>query len=225
MIKTATLQFLDELSKHNNKAWFDAHRNQYDAARQNFQDFIQELIDRFSAYDADLEGLTAKSCMFRINRDVRFSKNKQPYKTNLGASMDRGGKKSGFAGYYFHLEPGKSFAGGGVWMPDPANTRKIRQEIDYCLSEFEEIITDKKFKKIYGGLYHDEEGIKLVNIPRDFEKDNPAAEYLKYKSWLAITHFTDAEVSSKQIINKTIEAFKTLQPLNKFLNRALEPGS
>ncbi|HYC28991.1 MAG TPA: DUF2461 domain-containing protein, partial [Chitinophagaceae bacterium] len=100
MLQASTLKFLKDLRKNNNKPWFDAHRAQYDAARKDFEQFIQAVLDRHSKNDPDLKELTAKQCMFRINRDVRFSKDKSPYKTNLGASMDRGGKKSGFAGYY-----------------------------------------------------------------------------------------------------------------------------
>ena len=109
MFQSATLRFLKDLKKNNNKAWFDAHRKQYEAAKNDFENFIQSILDKHSKNDTDLKELTAKKCMFRINRDVRFSKDKSPYKTNLGASMDKGGKKSGLAGYYFHLEPGRSF--------------------------------------------------------------------------------------------------------------------
>ena len=225
MIHPKTIQFLKQLSKHNNKPWFDAHRPQYEEARSDMEKFIQSVIDKHSVKDPDLTGLTARKCIFRINRDVRFSKNKQPYKTNFGASMDRGGKKSGFAGYYFHLEPGKSFVGGGLWMPEAPVVKKVRQEIDYCLEEFESIILNKKFKQVYRELYYDEQGIKLVNVPRGFEKDNPAAEYLKFKSWLAIANLSDEDVTSKELVKKTLHAFEVLQPLVKFLNRAIDTAA
>src|SRR5215208_1456588 len=127
MLQPATLKFLKALKKNNNKVWFDKHRKDYDAAKNDFENFIQAVLDKQSKNDSDLKELTAKKCMFRINRDVRFSKDKSPYKTNFGASMDKGGKKSGFAGYYFHLEPGKSFLGGGLWMPQPDALKKVRQ--------------------------------------------------------------------------------------------------
>ena len=114
MLQSSTLKFLKNLKKNNNKAWFDAHRKEYEAAKIDFENFIQSVLDKQSKNDRDLKELTAKKCMFRINRDVRFSKDKSPYKTNFGASMSKGGKKSGLAGYYFHLEPGKSFLGGGL---------------------------------------------------------------------------------------------------------------
>src|SRR6476660_1610082 len=119
MLQSSTLKFLKDLKKNNNKTWFDAHRKQYEAAKNDFENFIQSVLDKHSKNDADLKELTAKKCMFRINRDVRCSKDKSPYKTNLVASMDKGGKKSGLAGYYFHLEHGRSFVGGGIWMPSP----------------------------------------------------------------------------------------------------------
>ena len=119
MINASTLKFLNGLKKNNHKSWFDANRSGYEAARKDFENFIQRVIDKHSFVDPDLENLIAKNCLFRINRDTRFSKNKTPYKNNFAASLDRGGKKSGFAGYYFHCEPGQSFVGGGIWMPMP----------------------------------------------------------------------------------------------------------
>ena len=221
MLQSSTLKFLKDLAKNNDKSWFETHRKQYEEAKQDYETFIQAVLDRHSKKDEDLKELTAKKCMFRINRDVRFSKDKSPYKSNLGASMDRGGKKSIFSGYYFHCEPGKSFVGGGLWMPMPPEMKKIRQEIDYCYDEFRQIVTSKKFKAIYKELYTGED-IKLTKVPQGFEKDNPAAEYLKLKSWLAMKELTDTELTSKDLLKKTSEAFETLQPLIKFLNRALE---
>lgn len=221
MLQPSTLKFLRDLSRNNDKSWFDAHRNQYDNARSDFENFIQRILDAFSKKDDDLKDLTAKQCIFRINRDIRFSKDKTPYKTNFGASMDRGGKKSIFAGYYFQAEPGKSFLGGGLWMPMPAELKKVRQEIDYCYDEFKGIVESKKFKKHFGELYTGE-GIKLSKVPQGFEKDNPAAEYLKLKSWLAMKEFTDAEVTSKGLLKKTVESFEVMQPMIKFINRPLE---
>jgi uncharacterized protein (TIGR02453 family) len=220
MFQSSTLKFLKELKKNNNKPWFDAHRKQYEAAKNDFEYFIQSVLDKHSKNDADLKELTAKKCVFRINRDVRFSKDKSPYKTNFGASMDKGGKKSGLAGYYFHLEPGKSFIGGGLWMPQPDALKKVRQEIDYCFDEFKKITTAKKFKTVYNELYTGE-GVQLSKVPQGFEKDNPAAEYLKFKSWLVLTDLSDSMLTSKDLVKKTVDAFSVLQPFIKFLNRPL----
>ena len=221
MLQSSTLKFLKDLKKNNKKPWFDAHRNQYDDAKKDFELFIQVLIDKHSKNDINIKELTAKSCLFRINRDIRFSKDKTPYKTNLGASLNRGGKKSIFAGYYFQCEPGDSFVGGGIWMPMPPEMKKIRQEIDYCFDEFKKIAGSKKFKTVYGDLYKGED-ISLSKVPQGFEKDNPASGYLKLKSWIAMKQLKDSEVTSKNLVKIAVEAFETLQPMIQFINRALE---
>ena len=220
MFQPSTLKFLRDLKKNNNKPWFDAHRSQYEDARGDFENFIGAVLEKLGKKDDTIRDLKPKQCTFRINRDIRFSKDKTPYKTGLGASIDRGGKKSIFAGYYIHLEPGKSFIGGGLWMPMPIELKKVRQEIDYCLEEFEKIIGSKKFKSTYGELYRGDD-VTLSKVPHGFEKDNPAAQYLKLKSWLAMKNLTDAELSSKELLKKTLDAFETLQPLLTFINRAV----
>jgi len=221
MLQTATVKFLKDLTKNNNRDWFEENRNSFEAAKKDFESFIEIVLKKYSPRDEDITTLKAKECLFRINRDVRFAKDKSPYKNNMGASISRGGKKSLFAGYYFHCQPGKSFAGGGVWMPEAQETKKIRQEVDYCLGEFKSILGSKKFKSVYGELERSEE-YALVNIPKGYEKDNPAAEYLKLKSWIAMRPLTDAELTSKALEKIVLEAFDTLRPLVKFLNRAIE---
>lgn len=221
MIQSSTLKFLEALTQNNNKPWFDAHRKEYDAARENFAEFINKLIQEFGRYEPSLTHLTAKDCMFRINRDVRFSKDKSPYKTNFGASINAEGKKSLKAGYYFHLSPGESFIGGGLWHPLPADLNKLRQEIDYNLPEFKKILTDKKFKNTYKGLYA-EEGQVLSRVPKGYEPDNAAAEYLKYKSYTALSDITDAGILSKSLLNNAVKAFQSLQPLILFINKGID---
>lgn len=221
MLQTATIKFLKDLKKNNNKPWFDANRNQYESAKKNFAEFIQTIIDKHAKKDSSIKELKAKDCMFRINRDIRFSKDKSPYKTNLGASINRGGKKSVFAGYYFHCEPGEHFVGGGIWIPMPPELKKVRQEIDYNLDEFKKIIGSKKFKSVYGELYR-EENVSLSKVPQGFEKDNPAAEYLKLKSFLAMKKIKETDMTSKNLEKQVLEAFDALQPLVEFINKALE---
>ena len=222
MLQTTTIRFLKDLKKNNQKAWFDNHRKEYENAKQDFGNFIQFLIDRHSKKDPTIGALKAKDCLFRINRDIRFAKDKSPYKTNFGASINRGGKKSVFAGYYFHCEPGESFVGGGIWMPMPAETKQIRQEIDYGFDEFKKIISGKKFKSVYGGDLYRGEDASLKKPPQGFEKDNPAAEYLKLKSWLVMKPVSDAELSAKELGKTALEAFEALQPLLQFINRIWE---
>lgn len=221
MIQTSTLTFLKGLQKNNDKTWFDANRKAYETARKDVEEFVQHILDAHAKKDPGIAGLLAKQCMFRINRDVRFSKDKSPYKTNFGISMNEGGKKALTGGYYIHIEPGKSFVGGGVYMPMPPELKKIRQEIDYNTEEFEKILQSKSFRTIYGGLSNDE-GLKLSRVPQGFDKDSPAAEYLVYKSYIAMTPLTDKELTDKTVNKKILQAFEALQPLLAFIKRSLE---
>lgn len=221
MLKATTIKFLKDLKKNNNKPWFDANRSSYEAAKADYIQFVQKVIDLHSKNDPAIRNIIAKDCLFRINRDVRFSKDKSPYKVNLGASINKGGKQStSTGGYYFHLQPGVSFLGGGIWMPDKENLRKLRQEIDYNLVDFRKIITNKKFKSVYGDLAQDAE-YKLSRVPKGYEADNPAAEYLKFKSYIASIPVSDKDLTSKDLVKKTVDAFKTLQPLVEFLNNSM----
>ena len=220
MIQLSTLKFLKDLKKNNNKPWFDAHRKEYESAKEDFSAFVQAVIDKHGKKDKTISHLKAKDCMFRINRDVRFSKDKSPYKTNIGAYINRGGKKSLFGGYYFHCEPGQSFMGGGLWMPMPPELNKVRQEIDYNLNDFKKILSSKKFKSVYKDLSRSEEYV-LSLVPKGYEPTNPAADYLKMKSFVALTNLKDSDLTSKNLINKTVEAFEALQPLVEFINEAI----
>jgi len=221
MLEPQTLKFLSQLKKNNNKPWFDSHRAQYEAARIDFSNFIQLVIDAVQKSDTTITGLTAKECQFRINRDIRFSKDKRPYKENFGAFICRGGKKSIYAGYYFHLAPGNSFIGGGLWQPEPENLKKVRQEIDYNWEEFSSILKNKNFKKIYGDLYKGED-MSLSRIPKGYEEDNPAIHYLKLKSLIAETKIADEDLTKSTLHKKTVAAFEALQPLLNFINRSLD---
>jgi uncharacterized protein (TIGR02453 family) len=221
MLQPSTIKFLKDLNKNNNKEWFEKHRAVYEAAKADFAQFIQTLIDKHGKKDGGIKDLKAKDCLFRINRDVRFAKDKSPYKNNFGASISKGGKKSIHAGYYFHLQPGEAFVGGGLWMPMPPELKKIRQETDYCFDEFKKIIGAKKFKAIYGDLVKDGD-TSLVKVPQGFEKDNPAAGYIKLKSFIALKKLTDKDLLEKDLVKTTLEALEALQPLLAFLNRAMD---
>lgn len=220
MLKSSTIKFLKDLRNHNNKPWFDQHRQDYENAKADFSSFVQLVIDRHGKKDPGIAHLKAKDCMFRINRDVRFSKDKSPYKTNMGAYFNPEGKKSNLSGYYFHFEPGQSFVGGGLWMPMPVDLAKIRQEIDYNLDTFKKIIGARKFKNVYGDLSRDQEYV-LSRVPKGYEADNPAAEYLKMKSYVAMSPIKDSDLTSKELIKKVQEAFETLQPLLRFINESI----
>lgn len=221
MLQSSTLKFLKDLKKNNNKPWFDNHRKEYEIAKADFAAFIQAVIDKHAKNDPSIKSLVAKDCMFRINRDVRFSKDKSPYKTNFGAYINSGGKKSILAGYYFHCEPGQGFTGGGLWMPMPPELNKVRQEIDYNFADFKKIVASKKFKSVYGDLSRDAEYV-LTRVPKGYEADNPAAEYLKLKSFVALTTLKDSDLSSKELVKKTVTAFEALKPLIEFINEGLQ---
>lgn len=221
MIQASTISFLKSLKRNNNKNWFDANRKSYELAKEDFIQFVQQLIDKTSKKDPTLSSLIAKNCIFRINRDVRFSNDKSPYKSNMGASINKAGKKAILsAGYYFHLEPGNSFVGGGIYMPMAPELKKIRQEIDYNWNDFKKIISERKFKAIYSDLDRSED-VTLQRVPKGYEPTNPAAEYLKLKSYIVLLPITDKELQSKDLIKKAVAAFEALQPLVYFLNQAL----
>jgi uncharacterized protein (TIGR02453 family) len=218
MLQQPTLKFLKELKKNNNKPWFDQNRKLYDIARADFITFTEKLILSVAKFDPPIGQLSAKDCIFRINKDVRFSKDKSPYKTNMGASFTNGGKKINAAGYYFHLEPGQSFLAGGFYMPEPEQLAQIRQEIDYNYEEWLSIINNKTFKKYFPeGV----EGISsLSRPPKGYEADNPAIHYLKMKGFIVSQAIKDAELTQSAILKNTEAAFKAMKPLIDFLNRA-----
>ena len=222
MFQQSTLNFLRHLSKNNNKLWLDENRNNYLAAKTDFENFVSLLIKGISWFDADIKELQVKECTFRLNRDIRFAKDKTPYKINMGASINKGGKKSLYAGYYFHVEPGnKSFAGGGLWMPMAPELKKVRQEIDYNFDEFRSILNNKKFITHYKALEITDD-VKLINLPRGYEKTNPAADYLKLKSFIATKPISDSDLINPSLLSQTAKAFEALIPFVKFINKALE---
>ena len=221
MFQKSTLNFLQALKKNNHKEWFESNREKYGKARSDMEQFVQHLLEKMIPSDPDLAELSAKSCMFRINRDLRFSKNKTPYKINIAASMKKGGRKSIYAGYYFHLQPGnRSFYGGGIWMPAAGELKKIRQEIDFCLPEFKKIIGSRLFKTTFDEL--ETEGQSLVNIPKGYEKDNPAAEFLKLKSFFVNKDVDDKKLVQPGLAEEVAQDFKTLMPFLKFINRSFD---
>ncbi|MCE9501336.1 MAG: DUF2461 domain-containing protein, partial [Leptospira sp.] len=167
-ILKSSVEFLKKLKKNNNKQWFDQNREEYENAKQDFRVFTEKLIGETGKFDRQIAKLTARECIFRINRDIRFSKDKSPYKTNFGTFLVMGGKKSGFAGYYFHLEPGnESFSGGGIHTPSPEVLLKIRQKIAGNSETLHEILNNKIFAKSFGGV----SGEKLKTVPKGFSKD------------------------------------------------------
>ena len=220
MLQSTTIKFLQQLKKNNNRPWFEENRKSYEAAKTDFTAFVDQLIAGITKFDAPIGELKAKDCMFRINRDVRFSKDKSPYKSNMGASFSRAGKKADEAGYYFHFEPGASFAGGGIYMPQAPTLAKIRQEIDYSFDEFKKITENKTFRKYFP------KGLEMIDMlsrpPKGYDEINPAIHYLKMKSFFVSAPFTDAMLQEKNISKEIIKAFEAMKPLIDFFNNAVE---
>lgn len=218
MLQKTTLDFLKKLSKNNNKEWFDKNRPSYELVKKDMQQFTDALIKEIAKFDPAVAHLTSKDCTFRINRDVRFSKNKDPYKNNIGAYISELGKKGNKAGYYVHIQPnGESFLAGGIYMPDSAMLAKIRQEIDYNTDSFKKIVFGKSFVKTFGEL----SGEKVKTAPKGYDKNHPEIELLKYKSYIALHKLNDDAVTDKNFLKQTTQVFKELYALNQFLNSAI----
>lgn len=218
MILETTLNFLRELKYNNNRDWFNTHRNEYELARENYGNFVSELILGIRQFDPTIGTIDVKDCWFRINRDIRFSPNKEPYKTNMGAYIARGGRKSPFAGYYFHLEPGESFISGGIYMAPPENMKRIRSEINAYANEFLKIVSSKEFTKAFS--HFDSESLKRV--PQGFSADSPVADYLKMKHITPYKEIGDVDLVSKNLLSTSLSTFKALHPLVQFLNGAIK---
>lgn len=216
-----TLKFLKQLAKNNRKEWFDENRKTYEAAKVEFEAVVKAVIDKAIVYDPLLAGLEAKKCMFRINKDVRFSKDKSPYKQNMGASINPGGKKSMIPGYYLHVEPGKSFLAGGCWQPMPDMLAAIRQEIDYNAKDFRKILAAKDFKNYFGALSEED---KLKTAPKGYDKAHEDIDLLQHKSFIAVHELTDAQVLDKNFPTYVSKVFKAMLPLNSFLRNTMDAG-
>lgn len=218
MIQKSTFQFLKQLKKNNEKAWFDEHRSTYLTAREDVISFIEAILGHLAKKEAGFAELKPASCLFRINRDVRFSANKAPYKTNFGAALNPHGKKSGLAGMYVHLEPGGSFVGGGLWMPPTPIIHKVRQEIDYQTNEFLSILNKPSFKQTYGDM---DTSDSLKKLPKEYTLGHSAEKYLKLKSFVAFNTWNDEDFLSKDAAKTIANQLWGLQPLLVFINRGL----
>ena len=220
-LSASTLRFLKDLKVNNNRDWFQDNKPRYEAARGEFEQFIDALIVRIAQFDPSIAHFKAKDCVFRIYRDVRFSKDKSPYKIAMGAHVSSAAKRSEIhsrAGYYIHLEPGASMLAGGAYLPESGWLKAIRQEIDYNREEFKSILEDKDFRKYFGEI----DGEKLKTTPQGYPADHPEIEYLRMKSFLASTTCPDKLVTSADFLDHAANAFKALYPFDRFLNRSTE---
>jgi uncharacterized protein (TIGR02453 family) len=212
------LDFLADLGKNNNREWFERNRDRYEETRKKFLVFTELLNNEIKSFDPEVPMLAPKDCMFRIFRDVRFSNDKRPYKTNYGSFISRGGRKSGYAGYYLHLQPGSSFLGGGVFMPPSANLKAIRQEIFLDPEGFLSIKENPEFQK----HLPDEYDARLKTAPRDFPKDWEYIHLLRNKSYAYGRNLTAEEILSPLFMENVLETFKVLSTMNQYLNQAID---
>ena len=214
------LKFLRSLSRNNNRDWFEKNKPKYLEAKEVFDEFVARQLEELIAFDESLTGLDPKKLTFRIYRDVRFSKDKKPYKTNFGAAFSPSGKGMGKPGYYLHIQPGgESFVAGGLFQPEPENLAKVRQEIDYNGDTLMKIMGNKKFKALFKDFWDED---KLKRPPKGYPEDHSYIEWIKLKSFIVTHQFSDAEVGDKKFIKTTTGAFKILKPLNEFLKEAVE---
>jgi uncharacterized protein (TIGR02453 family) len=206
-IKKETLRFLKDIKSHNDRDLFTKNKEKFIAANENFIRFVQQLIDEVAKFDKSVTGLDAKDSVFRIYRDVRFSKDKSPYKTHFAATLMGKEKSCGIAGYYFHLEPSNSFLAGGVHMTEPQNLKAIREEISDNGKTFLKVINDKYFKDNFKI-----EGEKLAKVPQGFAKDDPMSDYLKYKELMIHHSVNDKQILSGDFASYCSKIFKAMIP-------------
>lgn len=215
MIEKSTFSFLRNLKQNNDRGWFSENKEKYTAAQQNVLEFVEELLAEMSKFDENFAKMDPKKTLFRIYRDTRFSKDKSPYKTNFGASINGIGKKDGGAGYYLHISPGECFTAAGVYRCDPKKLKDLRKEISVNADEFKSIIQYKNFRNFE---FNNE---KLSRVPQGFEKDDPMAEYLKMKHLVVSQHIKDEDLMNTESVKFVAENFRKMSKFVDFLNASL----
>jgi uncharacterized protein (TIGR02453 family) len=221
MITKEALQFLADLIANNNTEWMHENKKRYESYKKDYHNFIASILNEMKPLDKSLEPLEVKNCTFRINRDIRFSKDKSPYKTNMGVWMSQNKNSKNAPGYYIHFEKGNCFIAGGVWCPEPSELKLIRKEIEFFNDDLEAIVADKTFKNEFKELTRDESNT-LKKAPKDFDPNHPAIEFLKLKSFTA-SHKIDEKLFTDKDFSKIIaQKIIALKPMNDFLRRALE---
>jgi len=223
MLNENVIPFLTDLSNNNNKEWFTKNKPRYQKAHNDFINFIDELIPHMAQTNPALYGLEAKNCVFRIYRDVRFAKDKTPYKSHFGAYIAPGGRKSKYAGFYIHIEPaGSSFTGGGIYSPEAPILKALRTEFYQVPDELFDILESKAFKKHYNDFWS---GDKLKMAPKGFPKDFEHIDLLKHKSYIVDKQLTNADISADNFLLHLIELHKTIYPLNRLLNTIIDDAN
>ncbi|RZK49981.1 MAG: DUF2461 domain-containing protein [Pedobacter sp.] len=219
MLKASTLAFLKLIAKNNNREWFNANKALYEAAKLDIYSFIETLLPIFSGIDPHLSSeASPKKILMRIYRDVRFSKNKDPYKLNYGLAFDVRNYGPRTPSYYIHIAPGNCFMGIGFWQPEAEVLKQVREEIDYNADKFLSIINAPEFKQFFSLSQED----KLKTAPKGYEKDHSLIEYLRLKSFIAIMPIAETEFLNEAIVEKLKTAFQNIQPFVLFLRDATQ---
>ncbi len=218
MLSKNLLQFLSDLKENNYKEWFHENKPAYQLVKKEFEQFLAHTIAEIAQFDSSVKNIEPKKCIFRINRDVRFSKDKSPYKTNFGGFIVPGGKSAGNAGYYIHIEPGNCFLAGGIYMPASDKLKAVRTEIFENTEEFKKILKDENFKKYFKEILKDD---KLKTAPKGFPKDFEDIDLLRYKHYIVSKNISEDIVTSDKFADEISEVFKALYPFNSFINEAI----
>ncbi len=213
MITNITLAFLKAIKENNNLEWMNKNRDLYKMERDNFFDFAKKLIEATQKIDKNIWALSVKDATFRFNKDIRFTKDKSPYKTNFGVIIREEGKRGIGAGYYVHIEPGECFIGWGLYMPPAPILQRVRTYIAKHHKQLKKIISAPAFKKAFGSLQWE----TLQKVPKGFNKDHKAGELLKMKSFFVGHDVNDKKVIQEDFIEYCISVFKVMKPLNDFL--------
>ena len=211
------LSFLSSLQKNNSREWMEANKSQYLSSKKQFEDYISSLIDNIAAFDPHITGADPKKCIFRLHRDIRFSKDKRPYKDNMGGFINKDGRKGMDGGYYIHIQPGQSMLAGGIYMPPPDILKKIRQEIDYNPDALINFMNSKDFENHFDSF----EGDRLKKAPKGYNPDHPNIELLKLKYYIIVHRVNDADLVKPEFPEYASRIFEAMLPLNNYLRTAL----
>jgi uncharacterized protein (TIGR02453 family) len=210
----ATIRFLEDLRFNNNREWFNDNRKAYESARGAVEGLVADVMSQFAGVE-NLGKTTVKDCIFRINRDVRFSKDKSPYKINFGALIGNGGKKSTGRSYYINIEPGDSFIAGGVYDPSPELLKRIRAEMAENTKAFRKIIDNPEFVKTFGEIHGD----SLKTAPKGYAADHPAIDLLKRKQFLALHYLSDDDLTRDDLAAHIVGVCRVLKPFEAYFVR------
>lgn len=212
------LGFLRELAANNNREWFHANKERYDALKEEHEGLVRQLIGKIALFDPEVAGLEAKDCVFRIYRDIRFSPDKRPYKNHIGAYICKGGKNSRYSGYYWHLEPDNCLFSGGLWMPEPKLLKSLRQDIYDQMDEFIEILETPSFKADFPVL----EGETLKRNPAGYPADFPHQEIIRHKDFCVSATRPESFFNQKDWPDQAASIFQKLIPFHRFLNYTVD---